>query len=132
MKKIAFIALFALSACSQAEEPAPEETATEAAAPTAADGGAVAGVYEVTGPDGTVLTQTVNADGTVTSDNAAGETTAGTDTGGGGGEPYCLTQPNAEGAQEPACYVEAIGEDGVWTPTNQDDPEDVWTVVRVR
>ena len=131
MKEIAFVALFALSACSQAEEPAPEEAATEAAAPTAPDGGTLAGVYEVTGPDGTVLTQTVNADGTVTSMSADGATVAGTYTGGAGGEPYCITQPNDEGAQETACYVEVIGEDGVWTATNRDDPEDIWTVVRV-
>lgn len=129
MKKFAFIAAFALAACSGAEEPAPEETAVAVAEPTAPDGGTVAGVYEVTGPDGQVLTQTVNADGTVITTSADADPVEGTYTGGGGGEPFCITQPNEEGAAETACYNEVIT-DGVWTATNSDDPEDVWTVVR--
>jgi hypothetical protein len=129
MRSVALIAAFALAACSGAEEPAPEETVTEAAAPTAPDGGTVAGVYEVTGPDGTVLTQTVNADGTLVTTTAEGETIEGTYTGGAGGEPFCITQPNDEGVAETSCYTEVIA-DGVWTATNTDDPEDVWTIVR--
>lgn len=130
MKKLVACAALALAACSgadEAAEPAAEETAVvEEAAATAVDGGPVAGTYEVTGPNGEMNTVVLSADGTAVYTAADGTVTNGTYTGGTATEPYCVTM---EGETEADCFAEAIT-DGVWTATNQADPEDVWTVVR--
>ena len=58
--------LLALAACNKAETPAPAET-TAAATPTVAasmDSAAMVGSYEIKNADGTVVSETINADGT--------------------------------------------------------------------
>lgn len=130
MKKLILLAPLALiAACSQSE-PAPEPTEEAAPAETAVmaiDGMPLAGVYEVTSADGaTVLTETVNADGTV-STVEGGETRTGTWTS-TGPDNYCVTY---EGDAEPSCYAEAMSADGVWSAVNVNDAEDAWTVKRV-
>jgi len=137
MKKIVFVAaVAALSACSQQNEetPAPEPTEATDAAPTATDGAALsmavdgkpdAGNFEMTGPDGTVIKLTMNADGTMTNE-VAGNITKGTWT---KTEPatYCMTW---EGDTANKCYFDVM--DGTtWRSTNQADPKDTYTVVRV-
>lgn len=59
--------LLALAACNKAEAPAPVETTAAAATPTVAasmDSTSMAGTYEIKNPDGTVVNETINADGT--------------------------------------------------------------------
>lgn len=124
-----------LAACSQ-EAATPE--ATEEAIPAEAavadvggglaiDGKPNAGSYEITSADGTtVMTQTVNADGTLTSVNGD-ETSKATWTSTGPGN-WCVTE---EGQSETKCYVETISDDGVYTSTNEADPTDSWTVKRL-
>ena len=133
MRKLIAVAFLAgaLAACGDAAEEA-DDTATEEAAPAetaalALDGGPFAGVYEVTSADGaTVMTETVNADGTVT--NVMGEETrTGTWTS-TGPDNYCATY---EGDTEASCYTETMSADGVWSAVNVNDPEDAWTVKRV-
>ncbi|RVQ67037.1 hypothetical protein EKN06_08875 [Croceicoccus ponticola] len=136
MKKLALLAAFTLAACSGGEEapaPAPEETATTAPATTAAvaaiDGGSSAGTFEVTSADGsTKLTQVLAEDGTLTSTDAEGKVVTGTWT---LDKPahYCSKQSDES---EMTCYTETLAEDGKWTATNDADPADVWTVVRVK
>lgn len=130
MKKLAFIAVFALAACSQAEEAAPvaEETAAapEVAAVMAADGNPPAGTYEITSADGEVLTQVVNADGTYTNTNAEGDTATGT---------WTLDRPDhwcskLDSEESTNCFTETVGPDGVWTSVNVNDPQDSSTIVR--
>jgi len=130
MKKFAFIAVFALAACSQAEEPAPaaEETvaAPEPVAMTAADGQAPEGTFEITRADGSVMTQVVNADGTYTNTAADGTESTGT---------WVMESPNrfcdkAADAEEQVCYNETVDSAGVWTSVSENDPEDSSTIVR--
>lgn len=130
MKKLAFAALFALAACSpaeQASEPVAEETAeVEALAPTSVDGGPMVGTYEAMSNDGIVLIQTLSEDGTVTSSDADGNVVNGTYT--GSAEQFCITN---EGESEAACFAYGeLGEDGSWTATNEADPTEVWTIRR--
>lgn len=116
MKKIVIAAgLVVLAACNQAE-PAPEPTAeaTEAAAPTAANG-SPAGAYTATAADGTVTTTTLNADGTYTDVDADGATVAEGTWAVTDGKT-CFT-PTTEGV-EPMCYTEtAPAADGSFTAT---------------
>ena len=138
MKKLFLLAALSpafLAGCSQ-EADAPE--ATEAAAPAEAavaevegglaiDGKPNVGSYEVTSADGArVVTQTVNADGTLTTVEGD-QTSKGTWTSTGPGN-WCVTD---EGSTEAKCYVEAISADGVYTSTNEADPKDSWTVKRL-
>ena len=132
MRKFLSIAAFAaLSACNNnAAEPAAEPT-TEAATVAvdtslATDGMPNVGTYEITGPDGKLVTQTVNADGTYVSVKD-GKTTKGTWTSTGPGN-FCDTE---EGKTEPSCYAEAIDADKVWTSINVKDPKDKSTIKRV-
>jgi len=129
MKKIALLALFALAACSQAEEaePAAEGAAAVETAVLAADGGTPYGTFEVTTAGGTVLNYVGNADGTFTATAPDGTTTTGTWTQDSTGL-YCETE---EGSSEPTCYTEEIDADGVWTSTSTTDPEDKSTIVRI-
>jgi len=120
---LALVPLTILAACSSepAEEPATEETAaTEAPAPTAANG-SPAGAYEATAADGTVTTTTLNADGTYTDTDAEGAVVAeGT---------WAVTDgktcfmPTTEGVT-PMCYTEsAPAADGSFTATpDEGDP----------
>jgi len=132
MKKLVLIAaLAALSACNNnASEPAAQPSAKVAtvAANTslATDGMPNVGIYEVTLPDGKVVTQTVNADGTFASVKD-GKTTKGTWTSTGPGN-FCETE---EGKTEPSCYAETISADKVWTSINVKDPKDHSTVKRL-
>lgn len=117
MKKlIALAAVLALAACA---EPAQQE---EAAAPAATEAPAVAvangsppGTYEATGPDGTVGTTVINADGTYT-DTAADGTVVAEGTWAVVDGKTCFT-PTTEG-MEPMCFTEsAPAEDGSFTAT---------------
>ena len=133
MRKLIAIAMLAgaLAACGDAAEEA-DDTATEEAAPAetaalALDGGPFAGSYEATSADGaTVTTETVNADGTVSSVQGD-ETRTGTWTS-TGPDNYCVTY---EGEAEATCYAETMSADGVWSAVNANDAEDAWTVKRV-
>ncbi len=130
MKKLAFIAVFALAACSQAEEAAPvaEETAAApvVAAVMAADGNPPAGTYEITSADGEVMTQVVNADGTFTNTNAEGDVATGT---------WTLDRPDnwcskLDTEETTNCFKETVDEAGVWNSVNVNDPADSSIVVR--
>ena len=70
-------ALATVAACAEPAEQEPEvvEEIVEAG-PLAADGQPTPGTYRVTGPDGTVETEVLSADGTYTSTNADGEVTS--------------------------------------------------------
>jgi len=69
-------AALSLGACQKAEAPAAEESApTEAAAPVAVQS-PDAGTYDVTNPDGTTGSSTLNADGTYSDQDSAGKVTA--------------------------------------------------------
>ncbi|KLI63289.1 hypothetical protein AAV99_11540 [Aurantiacibacter marinus] len=116
-------ASFALAACNSGEEaaeaPAVDEAmvADEPAAEVAlaADGQPATGTYEVTLADGSVITEIVNADGTmswISSDGTEGSGTWRTD----GPNVWCSTD---EGEAE-TCSDEVVGEDGVWTSINRE------------
>lgn len=132
MRKFLSIAAFAaLSACNNnASEPVAAPTAEVATVAVdtslATDGMPNVGTYEVTLSDGKVVTQTVNADGTVVSVKD-GKTTKGTWTSTGPGN-FCETD---EGKTEPSCYAETISADKVWTSINVKDPKDRSTVKRL-
>lgn len=132
MKKFAFLAVFALAACGEAEPEEPlveEEIAVEEPVPQmamAADGMPTPGVYEVTLANGDVWTETLNADGTYTSAGPDGEIESGTWRQ-ESPERYCTIE---EGASEETCYSETVTEDGVWTST-EEGTEETSTVVRV-
>lgn len=130
MKKLAFIAIFALAACSQAEEAAPvaEETAAApaVAAVMAADGNPPAGTYEITSADGEVMTLVVNADGTYTNTNAEGAVATGT---------WTLDPPDnwcskLDAEETSNCFKETVDEAGVWTSVNVNDPSESSTIAR--
>ena len=133
MKKLAIVAAVALAACSNAET-AEEPVAVETEAPTseatmsmAADGQSPVGEYKITLADGSVWTETVNADGTYSSVSPDGETETGTwrqET----PERFC-SQASDDEAE--TCRTETIGEDGVWTSVSDSDPADSVTVERV-
>ncbi|MWV27672.1 hypothetical protein [Aurantiacibacter rhizosphaerae] len=132
MKKFAFLAVFALAACGEAEteEPMMEEevVVAEPAAEVAmaADGMPMAGTFEVTNAEGETYTQVVSDDGTYTSTRADGTVTNGT---------WTSERPDqwcgADEGEEVECATETIDADGVWTSVSDNDPEDVSTVVRV-
>jgi hypothetical protein len=133
MKRFAILlaATAFVAACSGTDaEPAPEPSETAEAEVVvgglAVDGKPNVGSYEITSvADGTVITQTVNADGTLTQQQGD-QTATGTWTSNGPGN-WCIT---AEGEAQPKCYEETIvGE--VYTSTNVDDPADSWTVKRL-
>ena len=115
MRKFLIVALAgsALAACQQ--QPAPEATPTETAAAPVTANGSPAGAYDATGPDGTVTTTTLNADGSYTDADADGKVTAeGT---------WAVTDgktcfsPTTEGV-EAQCYPEtAPAADGSFTAT---------------
>lgn len=114
----------ALAACNQSE-PAPEAT-TEAApaapAPMATvANGSPAGTYEVTNPDGTVMTAMLNADGTYSDTDANGQVVEEGTWAVTGGKT-CFT-PSTEGAK-PMCYTETPpAADGSFTATpDEGDP----------
>ncbi|MFB0613171.1 hypothetical protein [Aurantiacibacter poecillastricola] len=136
MRKFALIAVFALTACAEpatdetmveeevaAEEPAPEP-AEEVA--MAVDGMPMAGTFEITNADGETYTQVVNEDGTYTNTMADGSVVDGM---------WSSESPDqwcgaleGEGVE---CSTEMVDENGVWTSTSNDDPEDVTTIVRL-
>lgn len=132
MKKLVFVAAFAVAACGEPateepmveEEVAVEEPAAQVA--LAADGMPTPGVYEITQANGDVWTETVNEDGTYTTAGPNGETESGTWTQ-ESPERFCNI---AEGAEEQTCYIETVTEDGVWTST-EEGTEDTSTIVRI-
>lgn len=119
---VLFAAAAGLAACgsnepdAQADPAAYEEPEAEAEV-LSIDGKPVPGTYHVTGPDGVVTTEVVNADGTFTSTNPDGTVQNGrwTQT---SPETYCAT-PDADGAVQ-TCFNETIDENGVWTATDPD------------
>jgi hypothetical protein len=132
MKKYAFVAILALAACGEAEteEPVVEEevVAEEPAAEVAmaADGMTMTGTFQVTNAEGETYTQVVSADGTYTSTMADGTVVNGT---------WSSESPDqwcgADEGEEIECSTEVVDEDGVWTSTSNNDPEDVTTIVRL-
>lgn len=122
MKKwIALVSVAALAACAEAEAPAPE--AAEEAVEEVAESVVVPGTYEVTYPDGSVTTTTINDDGTFSGSNAEGEasgTVAEVD-----GKACFDVEGDDEGA---VCWTAGEqGEDGSFTSTADDG-----TVVTVK
>lgn len=129
MRRLVLLAPLALlAACSQSE-PAPEPT--EEAPPAesvvmAADGKPATGIFEVTSADGRmVTTQTVDADGTLTTVEAD-LTRTGTWTSTGPGN-FCV---DMAGDEKPTCYREEV-RDGVYSSVNEENPQDAWTVKRL-
>ena len=124
-KLIALAAALALAACGdRAEEEASSDTAaadstaqasSPAPAASQAATGDMAGKYEITFADGTVMTETINADGTYV-DLMNGEETRGQwrmD-----GQRSCF---DPEGAAPEECYTSsAPGSDGSFTVTGAD------------
>ncbi len=93
----------------------------------AADGKPAAGIFEVTSADGKmVLTQTVRADGTLTTVEAD-KTREGTWTSTGPGN-FCVAM-QGEGA--PTCYDEEFS-GGVYRSVNKTDARDAWTLKRLQ
>lgn len=121
MKKIITVAtLAALAACSPAEDAAEAEAPdaeAEEAMVMAADGGAPYGTFTITDPDGSVLTEVINEDGTFASTDADGVTTTGTWVQKPG--EFCTTV-DAEGAEE-RCFAETMNDEGQWTSVDPDD-----------
>ena len=131
MKRYLIMALAgcALAACQQAPAPKASETSATPAAnvPLATDNKPVTGTYEVSQADGSrKLTQTINADGTMTTVED-GKTTKGTWTSTGPGN-FCMTN---EGDPAPTCYNEMITDSGLWIANNTHDDNDSWTIKRV-
>lgn len=127
MKRIIGVAAIAvLAACSPAEEAAETEEVVEVAEIMAADGKPSYGTFRVTGPDGAVLNEVVNEDGTFASTDEAGEVTTGTWVQKEG--EYCTTV-DEEGAPE-RCFSETVNDEGVWLSTDPDDGA-VSTVERI-
>lgn len=136
MRKSIFLACaaasFAVVGCDNAaeapvdEDVAVEEPAVEEAL-TVSDGGPPEGTYEITGADGTVTTYVANPDGTFVQTGADGTVIeSGT---------WRLDAPNRwcdtiEGEEE-RCYTESVDDAGVWTSTNEADPDQVSTIVRI-
>lgn len=80
MTRLIFVlaATTALAACGSKETPPPEPVETDIAVATPAAGAAtgnMAGTYEVKMADGSLIRETINADGTYTDTNAAGTVT---------------------------------------------------------
>jgi hypothetical protein len=133
MKRLIAAALLAgaLAGCDnvaeEADDTAPTATASAAPqAPLAVDGKPVAGVFEVTSADGRmVITQTINADGTLTTVEAD-ETRPGRWTSTGPGN-LCVTM---DGQDAPTCYKETVT-DGVYSSVNEANARDAWTVKRL-
>ncbi|MFZ9396098.1 MAG: hypothetical protein ACO25F_08580 [Erythrobacter sp.] len=119
MQKIILLtSILALAACAKpAEEaPAPAAEETASAAPTAVDGGPVAGTYNVEGPDGAASVWALAEDGTFTLTAEGVDPVTGTYT--SEGDTFCA-DPEGEEAAE-VCYKQAIGDDGTWTSTDPD------------
>lgn len=132
MKKFAFLAVFALAACGEAEteEPMVEEEAVveepTAEVAMAADGMPMAGTYEITTAEGETYTQVVSEDGTYVNTMPDGTEVNGT---------WTSERPDqwcgASEGEEVECSTEMVDENGVWTSTSDNDPEDVATIVRL-
>ena len=69
-------AALSLGACQKVEVPAAEEGAPSEAAAPAAVQSPDAGTYDITNPDGTTGSSTLNADGTYSDQDSAGKVTA--------------------------------------------------------
>lgn len=94
-KLFACAAIAALAACSQpAPEPAADETTAAAPEPAADAGAPVPGDYTVTYEDGTATPFTMNADGTWSGTNPAGEAGKGTYTFADGKTCFTSDPPN--------------------------------------
>ncbi len=132
MKKFAFLAVFALAACGEAETEEPmveeemvaEEPAAEVA--MAADGMPMAGTFEITRADGETYTQVVSDDGTYVNTMPDGTEVRGT---------WTSERPDqwcgANEGEEVECSTETVDADGVWSSVSDNDPEDVTTITRV-
>lgn len=134
MKKLTLVAaLAALAACQQEAAPAPEATpeATTAAAPAAAtlaaDGKASTGTFTITTHDGKVYTEVINADGTYSDTDSAGQVVETGRWEQKSPTEFCTTE-DKEGAKQ-RCNTEGIDASGKWTSTN--DKGETATVVRV-
>ena len=138
MKHLILVSAIAVvAACSPANEAEPVEEATEVAttepaAVMAADGQPAPGMYKVTLADGTVFMEEVKPDGTYvqTKDGEVVETGRWEQR---SPEQYCSAVDEAyvdeDHDGEMHCNTEGIGEDGVWTSTN--DRGETATVERV-
>lgn len=128
MKKlIVFAGAMVLAGCSQPAEEEAVAEAPEAAAPAevmAADGQPAPGMYRVTTGDGVVFTEDVRADGTYVQTDADGNVVETGRWEQQSPERYCTVadeQYREEGdTDEWQCNAEGIGDDGVWTSTNDE------------
>lgn len=124
MKKLILVAMVGtLAACQPepAEEPATEETAAEAETPVTVANGTAPGSFDVTAADGSMMTATINADGTYKDVGADGKVIEeGTWEVKDG--KTCFS-PTTEGAK-PMCWTETEpGADGSFTATpDEGDP----------
>lgn len=118
MKKFLMLAtVAALAACESKQEPAPEPTDTAASTTQGTATGDMTGVYEVKMADGSVIRETINADGTYVDATLSGtETERGTwrqD-----GAKMCF---DPEGGAPEACFAGgAPGADGSFQVTDAD------------
>ncbi|ANU08112.1 hypothetical protein [Paraurantiacibacter namhicola] len=130
MKKLILIAAapLALAACGGSDEEATTEdtmaadnstvatTDTYVTGNTMGDGGAMAGTYTTTASDGTTSTETINADGTYSVSNEAGEEVVSGTVATQNGQ-VCYTP---EGETASLCYNQTqAGPDGTWETVSQ-------------
>ena len=131
MRFFVLCAALAVTACGGGTDAAVDEPVEAAAAePTAMttyDGGPVTGTYEATSTDGTVLTQTIDTEGSITTIAADGSETRSTFT--LEDDEFCIADPEGDASD---CYTYSnLAEDGSWTATNAADAQDVWTIRRI-
>ena len=130
MKKwITLASVAVLAACQQAEAPAEEAVEEVAEAPTAVDGGPLAGTYNAVDSNGGAATWTLAEDGTftLTADGADPVSGTFTNTPGDVGATFCV-DPEGDEAGETCFAIGEPVEDGSWTATDPDG--NVMTVTR--
>lgn len=119
MKKwIALASVAALAACAEPEAPAPEPVEEEVAeAPTAIDGGPLAGSYDTVDPDGNNAKWTLFDDGTFSLAAEGVDPVTGTFT--SEDTKFCA-DPAGDEEGESCWTLTEPSEDGSWTATGED------------
>lgn len=120
-KWIALVSVAALAACAEAEAPVEEPVEEVVEAPTAVDGGPLAGTYTTVDGDGVNSTWTLAEDGTFTLASEGVDPVTGTytNTPGEDGATFCA-DPDGEDAGETCFAISTPDEDGTWTATDPD------------